>query len=91
AAQTPLKELGNHPEDEKPVAIFEGRYGPYVKWNKLNATIPKETEIDSVTLEKAVEWLEEKAKKKGIKKKSAKKSAPKTSAKKKSAKKKKPS
>ncbi len=92
AAQTPLKELGEHPEDGKPVAIFEGRYGSYVKWGKVNATIPKESDAMAVTLEEAVKLLETRAgtsKKKPSKKKAAKVAAPKKAAKKKAAKKKK--
>ncbi|WP_437205640.1 type I DNA topoisomerase [Planctomicrobium sp. SH664] len=65
---TPLKELGSHPTEEKPVAIFEGRYGPYVKCGKLNATIPKETDPQTVTLEQAVQLLAEREAKGGGKK-----------------------
>ncbi|MEW4529269.1 MAG: type I DNA topoisomerase [Maioricimonas sp. JB045] len=94
AAATPVKELGKHPDDGETIGIFEGRYGPYVKHGKVNATIPKDREIESVTLEEALIWLEEKAAKKGTgrkkatKKKAAKKKAAKKSAKKKSARKK---
>ncbi|PIE12621.1 MAG: DNA topoisomerase I [Rhodobacterales bacterium] len=76
AAAKPLKELGEHPESGGPVNVFEGRYGPYVKWDKINATIPKEIEAADVTLEQAVEWINEKAAKKGGRKKApAKKTA----------------
>ncbi|MGC1273961.1 MAG: type I DNA topoisomerase [Planctomycetaceae bacterium] len=61
AAPTPLKDLGAHPEDKQPVQIFEGRYGPYVKHGKINATIPKEREPQSVTLDEALVMLKEKA------------------------------
>ncbi|MDQ3332354.1 MAG: type I DNA topoisomerase [Planctomycetota bacterium] len=61
AAPTPLKDLGEHPEDKKPVQIFEGRYGPYVKYGKINATIPKDRDPQSVTLAEAVGWINEKA------------------------------
>ena len=87
AAPTPIREIGKHPEDNEQVAVFEGRYGPYVKHGKINATIPKDTDINSISLEQAVEWLEEKAAKKGVKK-TTKKAAKKKTAKKKSAKKK---
>ncbi|QDT38516.1 type I DNA topoisomerase [Stratiformator vulcanicus] len=85
----PLRELGEHPEDKKPVGIFEGRYGSYVKHGRTNATLPKDRDIKEVTLEEAVTMLNEKAAKKGTKKKGAKKKATKKkAAKKKSAKKK---
>ena len=61
----PLKEIGKHPEDQEPVSIFEGRYGLYVKHGKINATIPKEREVDSVTMEEALGWLAERAEKGG--------------------------
>lgn len=89
AAPTPLRELGKHPVDDVMIAVFEGRYGPYVKHNKLNATIPKDTEINDITMEQALQWLEEKALKKGVKLVANKKSPKKKSAKKKTASKKK--
>jgi len=87
SAPTPIREVGKHPEDEEQVAIFDGRYGPYVKHGKINATIPKGYEVDDVTLEQAVEWLEIKAAKKGTKKKATKKKAAKKTTKKAAAKK----
>ncbi|WP_300542442.1 type I DNA topoisomerase [Maricaulis sp.] len=85
---TALRELGEH--DGKPVRIMSGRYGPYVKYEKVNATLPKGTDPESVTLEQAMEWVEAKAAKGGRKKAPAKKKAParKTAAKKTAAKKK---
>ena len=38
-----LKELGEHP-DGGAVQVMDGRYGPYVKHAKINATLPKGTE-----------------------------------------------
>ncbi len=78
----PLKELGDHP-DGGPIAVMDGRYGPYVKWDKINATIPKGTEAEAVTMEMALELIAEKAAKKG--KKPAKKAAAKKPAAKKTA------
>ncbi|MCA9075730.1 MAG: type I DNA topoisomerase [Planctomycetaceae bacterium] len=84
----PLKVLGEHPEDGQPVEIYEGKYGPYVKHGKINATVPKEMEINDVSLDAAIPWLEAKAAKKGVKKAAkAKKNTAKKSTKKKSAKK----
>ena len=53
------------PDDGEPVNVFEGRYGPYVKHGKTNATIPKDRELEQVTLEDAVTMLAEKAARKG--------------------------
>jgi len=80
AATAPLKELGNHPEDGAAVQVMAGRYGPYVKWNKINATLPKGTEPDGMTLEVALPLLAAKAgaapkKKAAAKKPAAKKAA----------------
>ena len=50
--------LGEHPEGG-PVTVREGRYGPYVNWGKVNATIPKSTPPDSISLGEALELLAE--------------------------------
>ncbi|WP_286830880.1 MULTISPECIES: type I DNA topoisomerase [Kordiimonas] len=88
--KTVLKELGEHPDDGDAVRVLDGRYGPYVNHKRTNATLPKGTEPESVTLEQALEWLAAKATKKkpAAKKKAAAKKAP---AKKKAAPKKKAS
>jgi DNA topoisomerase-1 len=67
AGAKPIKELGNHPEDGKPVVIYEGRYGPYVKHGAKNAGLPKDKDPTQVTLDEAVEILQ--AKKESKKKK----------------------
>ena len=73
----PLRTLGTHPQTDKPIDVFEGRYGPYVKHEKTNATIPKDVDKDQITLEQAVQLIDNKAAKKGTKKKpAAKKKAP---------------
>ena len=84
AAAKPLKELGEHP-DGGPVAVMEGRYGPYVKWEKVNATIPKGTDPQAVTMEAALGWIAEKAAKAPARKTAAKKPAAKKPAAKKPA------
>ncbi|GHE93031.1 DNA topoisomerase 1 [Aliiroseovarius zhejiangensis] len=77
AAAKPLKELGEHPEDGGPVNVMDGRYGPYVKWEKVNATLPKDVDAADVTMEMAVALIAEKAaKKKPAKKKAAAKKKP---------------
>jgi len=66
--QKVLRELGDHPEDQKPVTLHEGRFGPYVKHGKINASLPKGEEPDSLTMETAVALLAAKAAKGGTKK-----------------------
>ena len=55
--------------------IMDGRYGPYVKWEKVNATLPKDVDPKDVTVEMAIELVNEKAAKKGTRKKTTKKKA----------------
>ncbi len=84
AGAEPLKVLGEH--DGEQVAIFEGRYGPYVRQGtkgKLLASLPKDREPESVTLEEALGWIEERVAKTGGGKRAAKKATKKQSAKKK--------
>jgi DNA topoisomerase-1 len=66
-AAAPLRELGEHPEAGGPVSIMSGKYGPYVKWEKINATLPDTVEPDQVTMEQAVELIAERAAKSGKK------------------------
>jgi DNA topoisomerase-1 len=60
-----LREMGDHPEDGKPITLHEGRYGPYLKHGKINASLPKAEAPESLTLEKAVELIAAKAAKGG--------------------------
>ena len=86
AAAQPLKDLGEHP-DGGPVQVMPGRYGPYVKWGKINATLPKDLDPEAVTLEAALPLLAAKAAKGGKKAAPRKKAAAKAPAKKAPAKK----
>ena len=61
-AQEPLKVLGDHPDTGSPVQVMKGRYGPYVKHEKINATLPKDVSPDTVTLAQALELIAAKAK-----------------------------
>ncbi|KQB95835.1 DNA topoisomerase I [Loktanella sp. 1ANDIMAR09] len=74
-AAVPIRELGEHPEAGGPVNIYDGKYGPYVKWEKINATIPDTVEPSELTLAQAVHLIDERAEKAG-KKKPARKKAP---------------
>jgi DNA topoisomerase-1 len=82
AAAAPLRELGADPESTLPIVVKDGRFGPYVTDGTTNATLRKDDEVESITLERAVELLAEKrartpvkrgAKKTTVKKATAKK------------------
>lgn len=68
-----LKELGVHPVSEKPVQIKNGPYGPYVTDGSTNASLPKDADVDSISLERALNLLEEKEAKGGGRQRSTKK------------------
>ena len=70
-----LKELGEHPETKTPIKIMEGRYGPYVKYEKINATIPKDKDPKDISLEMALDIIAAKDKSASKKKPAAKKKA----------------
>jgi len=53
-----IKELGEHPEDKKPVRIMKGQYGPYIKYKSLNATIPEEKDPLELNMEEALILIE---------------------------------
>jgi DNA topoisomerase-1 len=79
AAAKPIRTIGNHPSDEAPVELYDGRYGPYVKHGGVNATVPRDIKPEELTLDQAVALLTERAAKGGTKKPKAaraKKAAP---------------
>ncbi len=53
-----IKDLGEHPEDKKPVRVMKGQYGPYIKYKSLNATIPEEKDPTELTIEEALILIE---------------------------------
>jgi len=53
-----IKDLGEHPEDKKPVRIMKGQYGPYIKYKALNATIPEEKDPLELNMEEALILIE---------------------------------
>nr|WP_315054176.1 type I DNA topoisomerase [uncultured Brevundimonas sp.] len=75
AAQAPLKDLGVHPETGDPVHVLAGRFGPYVKSGKINATLPKGVAPEDLTLDAALPLLAAKADAAPKKKAPAKKAA----------------
>jgi DNA topoisomerase I len=73
-ASSVIKELGEHPEGGGKVQVLSGRYGPYVKHGKVNATLPKDRDPEQVSLQEAVELIAAKSAK-GPAKKAPRKSA----------------
>ena len=61
AAAKPLRELGNHPDDEEPVNIYDGPYGPYIKHGKVNASLPEGETVEGISLETAIAAIAAKA------------------------------
>ncbi|MGB7260266.1 MAG: type I DNA topoisomerase [Pseudolabrys sp.] len=57
----PGKSLGDHPDKGGPVVVKNGRYGPYVSHNGINATLPSDKTPDTVTMDEAVVLLEARA------------------------------
>ncbi|WP_417424008.1 type I DNA topoisomerase [Hoeflea sp.] len=77
---TALKALGDHP-DGGPITVRDGKYGPYVNWGKINATLPKDKVPADVTVEEALEMIAAKAGASGKKTKAPAKKAAKPKAK----------
>ena len=75
-AAAPLRELGEHPDMSGPINIMKGKYGPYVKWEKVNATIPSEIEPEDLSIDQAVQLIEEKLAKSPAKRTAATKKKP---------------
>ena len=55
-AASASRELGEHPQGGK-VTIKAGRFGPYVNWGKINATLPRDADPTSLTLEEGLALL----------------------------------
>ncbi len=64
SARGALKVLGKHPSDNQPVGLYSGRYGAYVKHGKVNATLPDQNAINTISLEEALELIAAKSGKK---------------------------
>ncbi len=60
-----LRVIGQHPETGEVVEVWEGRYGPYVKHQRTNASLPKGRAPEAITMEEAVELLAARKAKKG--------------------------
>jgi DNA topoisomerase I len=61
ATPAALKSFGEHPASGGEVTVRDGRYGPYVAWGKIYATLPKGKDPQALTLEEAVALIADKA------------------------------
>jgi DNA topoisomerase I len=61
ATKQALRALGNHPEAGDPVNIYDGPYGPYIKYGKVNASLPEGTTVEMISLEEALNLIEAKS------------------------------
>ena len=55
-----LKTLGNHSETGESLILKDGRYGPYITDGKVNASLPREIDVEKLTLEEAIELINKK-------------------------------
>ncbi|MEC9367415.1 MAG: type I DNA topoisomerase [Pseudomonadota bacterium] len=62
-SRTVIKDLGEHPQLGGKIEVLSGRYGPYVKHGKINATLPRDTDPETVSVEQAVELITARAEK----------------------------
>ncbi len=70
-----IKTLGEHPDDKKPVKVMKGKFGPYIKYKTINATIPEQIDPENIEMDEALDLIDKKQEKMG--KKKVKKKAPK--------------
>ncbi len=69
--------MGPHPEGGGNIEVMSGRYGPYVKFGKVNATLPRDFDPQTISLDEAVALIAERSgKEPKPKKRAAAKKAP---------------
>jgi DNA topoisomerase-1 len=61
----PGRSLGDHPDKGGAVLVKNGRYGPYVTHDGINATLPSDKTPDTITLEEAVGLIAARAERTG--------------------------
>ena len=55
-----IRIVGDHPKTGEPLVLKEGRYGPYISDGKVNASLPKDSSVESLSLEEAVQIIDKK-------------------------------
>jgi DNA topoisomerase-1 len=61
AAAKELRAMGPHPQSGAQVRVLDGRYGPYVTDGTTNASLPKGTTAEALTMDEATSLLEARA------------------------------
>jgi DNA topoisomerase-1 len=61
----PGRELGVHPTKGGPIVAKNGRYGPYVSHDGVNATLPSDKTPETVTLEEAAALIDARSERSG--------------------------
>lgn len=59
----PLRIIGKHPKTGEDVALYSGKYGPYVKLGKTNASLAKGMSAEKITLEEALDLIKKREEK----------------------------
>jgi DNA topoisomerase I len=59
APRPPLRELGADESSGKPIVVKDGRFGPYVTDGETNASLRRGDDVESLTMERALELLAE--------------------------------
>jgi DNA topoisomerase-1 len=57
AAPVPIRIVGKHPDDDQPIGLYDGQYGPYVKHGDTSASLPRGADAAAVTAAEAIELL----------------------------------
>ena len=57
----PVRVIGEHPEQGGEIGLYQGRYGPYVKHGSVNATLPKGSDPDALSVAEAVALISARA------------------------------
>ncbi len=57
----PGKQLGDHPDKGGPIVVKNGRFGPYVSHNGVNATLTGDKTPETITLDEAIILLDARA------------------------------
>lgn len=73
----PLKKIGVDPETNSSIEIYKSRFGFYMQMDSTKVNLSKDTDLDSISMDKALKMLSKKAEE-DIKKKEVEKKAKKT-------------